>query len=114
MPPGAATLSIRAAILTPSPKISSSSMMMSPTLMPMRNWIGSVSEPPVSCSRTCCWISIAQATASTALPNYTNTPSPISLTIRPAWAAIAGSMRPRRNVFRRFSVPISSIPMRRE
>jgi len=41
MPPGAATLSMRAAMLTPSPKISSPSMMMSPTLMPTRNWIGS-------------------------------------------------------------------------
>ena len=32
--------SSRAATLTPSPKISLSSMMMSPTLMPMRSWIG--------------------------------------------------------------------------
>src|SRR5213080_4217856 len=36
MPPGTAMLSSRAAILTPSPKISLSSMMMSPRWMPMR------------------------------------------------------------------------------
>ena len=38
-PPGSAMPSRRAAILTPSPKISLSSMMMSPTWMPMRNSI---------------------------------------------------------------------------
>jgi hypothetical protein len=39
MPPGTAMLSSRAAILTPSPKISLSSMMTSPRWMPMRNSI---------------------------------------------------------------------------
>ena len=39
MPPGSATPSIRAAMLTPSPRMSSPSMMMSPTLIPIRNWI---------------------------------------------------------------------------
>ena len=38
-PPGSAIPSSRAAMLTPSPKISLSSMMMSPTWMPMRNSI---------------------------------------------------------------------------
>ena len=35
---------------------------------------------------------MAQVTASTALANSTKTPSPVSLTMRPAWAAIFGSM----------------------
>ena len=114
MPPGSAMPSIRAAMLTPSPKISSPSMMMSPTLMPMRNWIGLASELPASCSRTCLWISIAQVTASTALANSTSAPSPMSLTMRPEWAAIVGSISSRRKAFRRASVPASSMPMRRE
>src|SRR4030095_9583538 len=38
-PPGSAIPSRRAAMLTPSPKISLSSTMMSPTWMPMRNSI---------------------------------------------------------------------------
>ena len=70
--------------------------------------------PLGSRSRTRLWISIAQITASTALANSTSTPSPISLTIRPEWAAIAGSMRSRRRAFRRDSVPASSMPIRRE
>ena len=37
MPPGSARVSRRAAMLTPSPKMSSPSMMMSPRLMPTRN-----------------------------------------------------------------------------
>ena len=39
MPPGSAIVSRRAAILTSSPKISSSSMIISPTCIPMRNSI---------------------------------------------------------------------------
>src|ERR1700674_750832 len=38
-PPGSASASRRAATLTPSPKMSSPSAMMSPRLMPMRNLI---------------------------------------------------------------------------
>jgi hypothetical protein len=38
-PPGSQSASSRAAILTPSPRISSPSMMISPTLIPMRNTI---------------------------------------------------------------------------
>ena len=45
---------------------------------------------------------------------YTSTPSPISLTIRPEWAAIIGSINSRLSAFRRERVPASSIPMRRE
>ena len=43
-PPGSAIPSSRAAMLTPSPKISSSSKMISPTWMPMRNSILKVSR----------------------------------------------------------------------
>ena len=52
MPPGSASASSRAAMLTPSPKMSSSSTMMSPTLMPMRN---SMRRPPARrrCARPC-------------------------------------------------------------
>ena len=39
IPPGCAIPSSRAAMLTPSPKMSLSSMMISPTWMPMRNSI---------------------------------------------------------------------------
>jgi hypothetical protein len=44
MPPGSAIPSIRAATLTPSPRMSSPSMMISPTLIPIRNRMGSASE----------------------------------------------------------------------
>ena len=69
---------------------------------------------PALCSRTCFCTSIAQLTASTALANSTSAPSPMSLTIRPEWAAISGSMRSRLMAFKRARVPASSIPMRRE
>jgi hypothetical protein len=65
-------------------------------------------------SWTCFWTSIAQVTASTALANSTSAPSPISLKIRPEWAAIRGSKKSRLIAFNRASVPVSSIPMRRE
>jgi hypothetical protein len=106
--------STRAAMFTPSPRISSPSMMMSPTLMPIRIWIGLASELLASCSRSCLWISMAQVTASTALANSTKAPSPMSLTIRPEWAAIVGSISSRRKALSRDSVPASSMPMRRE
>jgi hypothetical protein len=47
IPPGSARASSRAATLTPSPNMSLSSMMMSPTLMPMRNSILLSLEPEV-------------------------------------------------------------------
>ncbi len=46
IPPGSASASIRAATFTPSPKMSSPSTMMSPTLMPMRNSMRSSSAIP--------------------------------------------------------------------
>jgi hypothetical protein len=49
-----------------------------------------------------------------ALTNSTSAPSPMSLTIRPEWAAIAGSIRSRQIAFNRFNVPASWIPIRRE
>ena len=57
---------------------------------------------------------IAHVTASTALANSTSAPSPISLTMRPEWAVMAGSISSRLNAFSRDSVPASSTPMRRE
>ena len=66
MPPGSASASRRAAILTPSPKISPSSTMTSPRLIPMRNSMRS-SGGPRRVARSACraWISTAQRTAST-------------------------------------------------
>ena len=56
----------------------------------------------------------AQFTASTTLPNSTMVPSPISFTMRPLWAATAGSKTVSRCRFRAASVPASSAPIRRE
>jgi len=50
----------------------------------------------------------------TALANSTSAPSPVSLNVRPEWAAIRGSKRSRLMAFKRASVPASSMPMRRE
>ena len=51
-PPGSHSASSRAATLTPSPKMSSPSMMMSPTLMPMRKTMRLSSATP-RCGRSC-------------------------------------------------------------
>ena len=56
----------------------------------------------------------AQLTASTTLPNSAMTPSPISFTMRPLWAATAGSKMASRCRFRAAGVPASSAPIRRE
>jgi hypothetical protein len=56
----------------------------------------------------------AQFTASITLPNSTMVPSPISFTMRPLWAATAGSKTTSRCRFRGASVPASSAPIRRE
>ena len=84
MPPCGAWLSRRAATLTPSPKMSSPSMTMSPRLMPMRKVTGRsaarLRSPIARCTAT------AHSTASTTLPNSTSAPSPIVLTMRP-WRA---------------------------
>ena len=82
-PPGSHSVSSRAAMLTPSPKISSPSMMMSPTLMPIRNTMrlssGIAALRPIMPR----WMATAQATASTMLANSTSKPSPVVFTIRP-------------------------------
>jgi len=69
IPPGSANASRRAAMLTPSPKMSPSSTTMSPTLMPMRNSMrlsaGTVALRSVMPACT----SDAQFRASTTLPN---------------------------------------------
>ena len=60
-----------------------------------------------------CWMAAAQATASTTLANSTSVPSPISLTMRPLWAAIVGSINSARHACKLASVPVSSAPMSR-
>ena len=88
MPPFGAWASSRAAILTPSPNMSSPSMTMSPRLMPMRNSTGrSDARLRLLIAR---WIATAHSTASTTLPNSTSAPSPIVFTMRPWRAATAG------------------------
>jgi hypothetical protein len=90
------------------------SKMTSPRLMPIRStmvgWraVGSGNEAPERCTES------AQFTASTTLPNSTMVPSPISFTMRPLWAATAGSKMVSRCRFRAASVPASSAPIRRE
>ena len=64
-------------------------------------------------SATPFWIATAHSTASTALANSTSAPSPISLTTRPRYSAISGSMNSLRSAFRRAIVPASSAPTSR-
>ena len=105
--------SSRAAILTPSPRISSPSTPTSPRLIPTlnsirRSWTRVVSRAAVArCTAT------AQRTASTTLANSTSMPSPVVLKIRPRCSAIAGSISSRRNARSRAKVPSSSSPTRR-
>ena len=114
IPPGSASGSKRAAMLTPSPYRSSFSMMTSPRLMPIRStmvgWraVASRNAAPERCTES------AQFTASTTLPNSTMVPSPISFTMRPLWAATAGLKMVSRWRFRAANVPASSAPIRRE
>jgi hypothetical protein len=49
----------------------------------------------------------------TALANSISSPSPVVLTTRPWWLAIAGSTNSRRIAFRAARVPTSSAPIRR-
>ena len=82
MPPGAAILCIRAAILTPSPKISLPADIDANAEL---DRVASVKDSIVLANVV---LDLdPQATASTALANSTSTPSPISLTTRPEWAA---------------------------
>jgi hypothetical protein len=73
-----------------------SSMMMSPTLMPMRNSMRrSAGVAAVRAIISRC-TSTAQRTASTTLANSTRRPSPVVLTMRPRCSAILGSPSSRR------------------
>jgi hypothetical protein len=114
MPPGSASASSRAATLTPSPKTSPSSTMMSPRLIPTRNRMRRSSSISASRSIIARWISTAQRTASTTLWNSTSIPSPAVLTMRPLCSRIFGSISSRRCDLRRPSVPSSSAPISRE
>ena len=108
MPPGSANGSSRAAMFTPP------SMITSPRLIPIRNTIfgwRTISSDRLSAERC---TEMAQFTASITLPNSTMAPSPISLTIRPLWAATAGSKIVCRCRLRAVSVPASSAPISRE
>src|ERR1019366_85612 len=93
--------------------MSPSSMMISPTLMPMRNSIRRSSATSALRSAIARWISMAQRTASTALANSTSAPSPVVLTIRPRCSAILGSTSSRLYALSAARVPSSSTPMRR-
>ena len=90
MPPGCAKGSMRHAILTPSPWISSLLVMMSPRLIPTRNSMRCVSASRAFLSIIACCNATALTTASTALGNSTRMPSPLILTIRPACALTFG------------------------
>ena len=113
IPPGSATPSSRAAMLTPSPWMSPSSTMMSPELIPTRNsmrrssGVAAFRDPIPLCTV------MAQATASTTLGNSIRRPSPVVLTMRPLCSATIGSISSRRKALRRAKVPASSRPMSR-
>ena len=96
IPPGSAIPSSRAAMLTPSPKMSPSCSTMSPTLMPILN--SRRLSSPTSALRPAmpACTSTAQRTASTTLANSASNPSPVVLTIRPRCSAIEGSKSSRR------------------
>ena len=109
MPPGSAMPSRRAAILTPSPMMSSPSIRTSPRCRPMRKSIRRASETPsLRCVIRSC-SAIAHWTARTTEPNSISRPSPVVLKIRPLCWAISGSAAPRcsRNAC---AVPASSSP----
>ena len=114
IPPGGAISCSRAATLTPSPKMSSPSTMMSPMLMPMRKAMRRSSAIPAVRSAIAVCTSTAQRTALTTLGNSSSRPSPVVLTMRPPWLAIAGSTTSCRMAFSAASVPLSSRPISRE
>ena len=113
MPPGSASSCRRAATFTPSPKMSSSSLITSPRLMPMRKWISGSAATSLLRAAMRRWISAAHATASATLGNSTSMPSPAVLIRRPLFWAIAGSISSRRWALRRASVPVSSASINR-
>ena len=100
-------------MLTPSPKMSLSSIMMSPTWMPIRYSSRLISGTAAFCSAKPRCTSIAHRAASTALANSTSMPSPVVLTIRPRCAATVGSSRDFLAALRRANTPSSSAPIRR-
>ena len=77
-------------MLTLSPKISLSSMMISPTCKPIRNSSRLPSGRVSFCSAMLRWNSTAVRTASTALANSTSMPSAVVLTMRPRCVAMVG------------------------
>src|SRR6516165_10563197 len=112
--PGAASVWSRAAMLTPSPKMSPSSWMTSPRLMPMRKRMRSVSGRLALRSSIPCRITTAQRTASTTEANSIRMPSPVVSKMRPRCWLISGSMSSRRSLLRTAKVPSSSAPISRE
>jgi hypothetical protein len=93
IPPGSAKPSSRAAMLTPSPKMSPFSTTMSPTLIPTRHSMRWETGTEAFRSAMPACTSVAQRTASTTLENSTSRPSPVVFTIRPRCSAILLSTR---------------------
>ncbi len=88
IPPGCASASSRAAMLTPSPNRFCPSTRTSPRWMPMRNricWPAGRSSFSFSMAS---WTATAHSTASTGLAKSATKLSPAVLKIRPRWAAI--------------------------
>ena len=108
IPPAGASGSSRAAMLTPSPRMSSPSMTMSPTLMPMRRRRRRASGSLAPRSPMSVWMAIAVLTAATTEGNSMRKPSPMVLIKRPPPAAVRGSMTAVRNACSRVTTPSSS------
>ena len=104
MPPGSASGSRRAAMITPSPSRSSPSATTSPWCTPMR------SRRPSGSERNRSWMAIAQRNACTALAKAMRKPSPVVLNSRPPCVAATGSMSSVRSVRTRANVAGSSVP----
>jgi len=83
IPPGSASASSRAATFTPSPKMSYSSTITSPRLIPIRKVMRPFSGVFALRSAIPRWTSAAHRTASTTLGNSARKPSPVFFTIRP-------------------------------
>src|SRR5262249_29841954 len=90
IPPGSASASSRAATFTPSPKMSYSSTITSPRLIPIRKVMRPFSGVFALRSAIPRWTSAAHRTASTTLGNSARKPSPVFFTIRPRCSAILG------------------------
>ena len=95
MPPGSAKASSRAAILTPSPKMSSPLTMTSPILMPILNSILRSSGSPALRALSAPWISMAHSTDSNELTNSASTLSPAVPTTFPWCISIRLNMTSR-------------------